>query len=303
TLRIETVPVDLVAVVEAAVGSLLPAAGARGVTVERTLDAAAGPVLGDTGRLQQIVGNLLSNAVKFASEGGRVSVALAREDDHAVIRVADSGPGIDPAVLPHVFDRFQRGGGPPGTGHGGLGLGLAIAHHLVALHGGTLEAAPAGPLGGALFTVRLHCRSSEVPPIAGAEGRDATLPSLAGTRVLVVEDEADTRAFLTATLERAGGAVAAASCADEALAVLDAFRPDVLVADLRMPGKDGYALIREVRLLDAHHGHRLPALAVTAYAGPDEAERARAAGFDRYVSKPLEPAALIRAIVDALDGA
>ncbi|MGH7388625.1 MAG: ATP-binding protein [Candidatus Rokuibacteriota bacterium] len=303
TLRIEPLPVDLGAVVEAAVESLRAAAGARGVTVERALDAGAGPVLGDAARLQQIVGNLLSNAVKFAPEGGRVAVALAREDDHAVVRVGDSGPGIDPAVLLHVFDRFRRGGEPPGTGHGGLGLGLAIARHLVDLHGGALEAEPTGPLGGALFTVRLPCRSREVPPLAGAEGRDAMLPSLEGTRVLVVEDEADTRALLTAALERSGGTVAAASGADEALAVLEAFRPDVLVSDLRMPGKDGYALIREVRARDARHGGRLPALAVTAYAGPDEAEHARDAGFDRYVTKPLEPAALVRAIVAALDGA
>lgn len=302
-LRIDLAPVDLVAVVEGAVETLLPAAAARGITVERILDPDVGPVLGDANRLQQVVGNLLSNAVKFAPEGGRAAVALTCEDTEAVIRVSDSGSGIDPAFLPHIFDRFRQAAPAPSGGHGGLGLGLAIARHLVELHAGTIDAAATGPLGGAVFTLRLRRQPHAVSGAPRASGRDASLPSLAGTRVLVVEDEADTRALLRTALERSGSTVVVASGTDEALAALDAFSPDVLVSDLRLPDKDGYVLIRAVRARHAAHRRRLPALAVTAYAGPDEAQRARSAGFDCFVTKPFAPDALVRAIADALDAA
>jgi len=299
-LRIDRTLVDPVEVVAGAIETVLPSAQARGVTVEQALDATAGPVLGDADRLQQVVRNLLSNAVKFAPEGGRVAVTLARDGDDAVIAVSDSGSGIDPAFLPHAFERFEQGVAAPGSGPGGLGLGLAIARHLVELHGGTIDAAPTGPLGGAVFTVRLRRVPGQVPGAAASAGVDAVLPTLTGARVLVVEDEADTRAFIVTTLERSGGTVEATGGADEALAAIETFRPDVLVADLRMPGKDGYALIREIRARDTGAGRRLPALALTAYADPDEARRARDAGFDRYVPKPVEPAALVRAVAGTL---
>jgi signal transduction histidine kinase len=302
-LLIEPRPIDLDGVIRAALDVIRPAAEAKSIELS-TRPSPRAQVSGDPDRLQQVVWNLVSNAVKFTPEGGRVEIALERERTSVSIVVRDTGRGIEPDVLPHVFERFWQADSSPTRRHGGLGLGLAIARHLVELHGGSVRAESAGLGAGATFTVSLPAR--EDPAFADAEARTvrdsapgATPVRLDGLHVLVVDDEADARELVSAMLASAGAAVAVAGSAAAAWTSLVQATPDVLVSDLGMPGEDGHALIRRVR--GSGRLCRLPALALTAYAGPEDARRAVRAGFHTHLPKPVEPCVLA-AVVASLGG-
>jgi CheY-like chemotaxis protein len=248
-------------------------------------------VSGDAERLQQVIRNLLSNALKFTPKGGRVQVRLHRTESVAEVVVSDTGHGIAPELLPHVFERLWQADGSTTRRHGGLGLGLAIAKHLVELHGGTIRAESAGPGTGATFTVRLPVALVSRPPERSAEPHGAAGGAirLSGTRILVVEDESETRAVLDRLLRERGAEVRSVETAAEAFDVLGSWVPDVLVSDIGMPGEDGYSLIRRIRALPADRGARLPAVALTAYVKADDRRKALEAGFQTHVSKPVDP--------------
>ncbi len=293
-MRIEVAPVDLVPVIEAAVDTVMPAATAKQIEVQRTLVPLV--VLGDAGRLQQVISNLLSNAAKFTPTGGRVEVQLEERDAGAVITVRDNGAGIAPEFLPYVFDRFRQFDSSSTRRHGGLGLGLAIVRHLVELHGGTVQAESAGPRQGASFILTLPLRDGTeravVPHSAAAAtswvgGDNDVAPSLDGLRVLVVDDEADARDVIRATLESYAARVTAVSSAHAAIEEFDRLRPDVLISDIGMPEQDGYELIRRVRALGSERGGMVPALALTAFARNEDRDQALRAGFQMHAAKPI----------------
>ncbi len=304
-LRLDLRPVDLGSVIGATLDAVRPAADAKKVQLRSQIDAAARLTEGDAQRLQQIVWNLLSNAVKFTAAGGCVNIALQDLGvDRIRIRVEDSGAGIDPAFLPHVFERFRQADNTTSREHGGLGLGLAIVRHLVELHGGTVHAQSPGVGHGSIFTVDLPRMD---PQPAGDLSRpvrsqqNAIQPAsdlrvLASCRALVVDDDADTRALIATVLGSAGASVQTASSVAEAMRHLERSAFDVLLADIGMPGVDGYALIRELRASEGARGGHLPAAAITAYAGPHDQQRALAAGFDRHVAKPISPEAVVDAV-------
>ncbi len=290
-------PVDLRAVVEAALASAAIPAAARSIQVDAVIEARVGEVLGDRARLQQIVANLLGNAVKFTPRGGRVTVRLERDGGSARIIVADEGRGITADFLPHVFERFRQAESTTRRSHGGLGIGLAIVHHLVELHGGTVTAASAGEHQGATFTVTLPLASGSTPGPASVSERRAPTPgsttgSLVGARVLVVDDDPDTCELLVMVLRDAGAEVAAAHSVLDALDLMATFHPDLLVSDIGMPGEDGYALIRRVRAHEAIHGGHLPAVALTAFTSRADRDLALSLGFDEHVAKPVSRAEL-----------
>jgi signal transduction histidine kinase/DNA-binding response OmpR family regulator len=306
-LRLDTRPVELARVIEAAVESVRPAARAKKIRLEVALEPLGVPLLGDAGRLQQVAWNLLSNAVKFTPEGGRVGVLLRRAGSDAEVKVEDTGQGIGADFLPHVFDRFRQADGSTTRQYGGLGLGLAIARHLVELHGGAISADSEGEGRGASFTVRLPLAAA---PSTGGETEHAPgggvspparTAALKGLRVLVVEDETDTRELVAYALTAAGAEVKTAARAREALDTMEGWTPDVLVSDIGMPGVDGYAFIAEVRRREADSGSRLPAVALTAYAGVEDQRRAVSAGFQTHLAKPLDPAEMV-AVVAKLAG-
>jgi PAS domain S-box-containing protein len=292
-LRLELHPIAVPAAIEAALEALRPAAEARGIRIRAALDADAGPVSGDPDRLQQVVWNLLSNAIKFTPRGGTVDVRLARVGSAARIEVRDTGQGIKADFLPYVFDRFRQADSTTTRAQGGLGLGLAIARHLVELHGGTIHAESAGEGQGATFAVSLPILAvnSRTDGALGRSREDGA-PNLTGVRVLVVDDEADARELITTALELHGAQVTAAASAREALEALPRVRPTVLVSDIGMPGEDGYALIRQLRA----RGETLPAVALTAYAGAEDRTRVLRAGYQVHVVKTAEPTALAAAI-------
>jgi len=303
-LRLDIGPVSLPAVIDAAIDAVRAAADARQITITTSLDPALGTLHGDADRLQQIVWNLLSNAVKFTPPGGRARVEVTRNGEHVEIAVSDSGKGIEPGFLPYVFDRFRQADSTTTRSHGGLGLGLAIVRHLAELHGGTVSASSPGPGLGSTFVVRLPMTPALAgdAPAAAGEPRNGEaaeldpLPALDGTRILLVEDEDDTREVLANVLERCGAHVTAVASAAEALMTFDLAQPDVLVSDIGMPGEDGYALIRKIR---ARHGDSrawVPAVALTAYARREDRDDALAAGFQLHVPKPVEPAELARSV-------
>jgi signal transduction histidine kinase/CheY-like chemotaxis protein len=305
-------PVDLAPIIEAALDIVRPAAEARGLRLESRLDTSGGRVAGDPARLQQVVWNLLVNAVKFTPTGGRVEVRLEIVGSDARITVSDTGQGIAPDFLPYVFERLRQADVTTTRAQIGLGLGLAIVRHLVELHGGTVRADSPGEDQGATFTVTLPLAPDLGPggePGAAegtrrdtfGSGAEADQPSLDGVRVLVVDDERDARDFLTLVLQRAGASVVTAGSAAKALRVLESDQVDVLLADVAMPGEDGYALIRKVRALALEDGRRIPAAALTAYAGVADRARALSAGFDRHVAKPVAPTDLV-ALVASLAG-
>jgi len=301
-LRLELRPLELEATILAALEVIRPAADAKGLDLSSALEAGA-VVSGDPDRLQQVVWNLVSNAVKFTPTGGRVEVALRRRRTSVRLVVSDSGRGIDPDLLPHVFERFWQADSSPTRHHGGLGLGLAIVRHLVELHGGSVRAESGGTGRGSTFTVRLPARE-ETSADGPCPPRDSDLgpraeTRLDGLRVLVVDDEADTRELTAAMLAQAGATVTVAGGAAEALAALELAVPDVLVSDIGMPGEDGHALLRRVRA--STRLCRLPALALTAYASPEDARQAVRAGFHTHLPKPAEPA-MLTAVVASLAG-
>jgi signal transduction histidine kinase len=298
--RLDVRPVrDLAALASAAIDSMRPAASAKGVELRERFADDPGVVLGDPERLQQIVWNLVSNAVKFTPRAGRVEIALERSADHVELRVHDTGEGIAPAFLPHVFDRFRQQDASPSRRHGGAGLGLAIVRHLVELQGGEVRAESAGPGLGATFTARFPLLSTEAAvhaqSRAGEEARGAR-SALAGLRVVAVDDEPDTLEVIRITLERASAQVRTASNALEALEQVVRWHPDVLLADIGMPQHDGYWLLQRVRDLAPARGGSVPAVALTAYARSEDRRRALAAGFQLYLAKPVEPSALVAAL-------
>ncbi|HEX8561068.1 MAG TPA: response regulator [Pyrinomonadaceae bacterium] len=306
-LRLDSRPVEIAGIIAAAVDSARPAARAKNIQLGVEMEPMPGPLLGDAGRLQQVAWNLLSNAIKFTPEGGRVSVRLGRAGARAEVTVEDTGQGIAAEFLPHVFDRFRQADGTTTRRHGGLGLGLAIARHLVELHGGSIRADSPGEGRGASFSVSLPLMNA---PAGGdgaeaARGAGAASPAgrggLEGLRVLVVDDETDTRELVAFALTASGAEVRTAARAAEALDALGAWAPDVLVSDIGMPDLDGYDFIREVRRREVDSGGLLPAVALTAYAGVEDRRRAAAAGFQTHLAKPLDPGELV-SVVAALVG-
>jgi signal transduction histidine kinase len=290
-VALEIMPVDPRRVVEAALETMAPAAQAKGITVVPLLDTGVATVRGDFARLQQIVCNLLSNAIKFTPSGGKVDVCLAHRNGEAEISVSDSGQGIKPEFLPLVFDRFRQEDGSISRRHGGLGLGLAIVRHLVELHAGSVEAFSAGEGKGSRFVVRLPTRLGAAKGGAADEvvASPTTSSMLAGIRLLVVDDEPGARELIANVLQGYGAEVCLAESGQAALTKLFEQRPHVLVADLGMPGMDGYALIEQVRALDPDFGGQTPAIAVTGYASPLDRLRALQAGYQNHVAKPVEP--------------
>jgi PAS domain S-box-containing protein len=315
-LRLDVRPTELAPVIEAAVDSVRPAAEAKGIRLQVVLDPGAGPVSGDPDRLQQVAWNLLSNAIKFTPKDGRVQVLLTRVNSHLELTVSDTGQGIEKKFLPYVFDRFRQADASTTRKHGGLGLGLAIVRHLVELHGGTVTAESEGAGQGTTFRVSLPLMIVHQREFAAKAGEHAAAPEhptaggrqaleyqseLEGLRVLLVEDESDSREMLVIVLTQCRAEVRAVSNAADALSQLESWRPDVLISDIEMPGEDGYTLIRKVRNLPPERGGRIPAAALTAYARAEDRMRALLAGFQLHVPKPVEPAELA-AVVASLAG-
>ncbi len=301
-LRLDIRKIEVGPVIEAAIESLRLAAEAKGVHVEVALGERAGLVSADPERIQQVVWNLLSNAIKFTPRGGHVRISTGREASSVAIEVRDTGQGISPAFLPHVFERFQQADAGTTRAHGGLGLGLAIVRHMVELHGGTVRVASAGEGKGTTFNVTLPLAA--VQSVAGVPDGDrgsaaapfAASARLAGLKILVVDDERDTVDTIAAVLELSGARTQGALSAGEGLARLVEWRPDVLISDIGMPGEDGLSLIRRIRDLPATAGGLTPAVALTAYARVEDRIRVLAAGFQMHVAKPVEPAELIATI-------
>lgn len=304
--RLEMQRVDLASVVEASINAVRPAAAAKGIRLEIALDPlAGGAVAGDSNRLQQVFWNLLTNAVKFTPKDGRVTVKLARVDSHLEIGVADSGEGIDPGFLPHVFERFRQADASTSRRYGGLGLGLSIVKQLVEAHGGTIRATSAGNGKGSTFTVTLPVMAVHAYPIEPRESREprslalphdlaqyAPAAELEGVRVLVVDDEPDARSLIERVLKDSEAVVTTASSASEAMEHVLRETPDVLLSDIGMPKEDGYALIRRIRKLGGDRG-RIPAIALTAYARNEDRAKAIQAGYQLHMSKPVEAFKLV----------
>lgn len=310
-LRLEMRPVDLGGTIEAALAAARPAATARSLALDVLVDSAAGLVQGDPDRLQQIVWNLLSNAIKFTPVNGRVRIGLRRLEAGVEIRVSDSGKGIEPDFLPHVFERFSQADSSSTRHYSGLGLGLAITRHLVELHGGQIEASSEGEGHGATFTVRLPL----TPPAdaaaralgqsdtrAGVSAPIAELSrTLEGITIVAVDDDPDARLLMEMVLKLCKAEVTVLSNANDAFEALQRIRPDVLLSDIEMPGQDGYSLIRRVRALPAGEGGETPAAALTAYARMEDQVRALEAGFQYHLPKPVEAARLVE-LVEKLVG-
>jgi signal transduction histidine kinase/ActR/RegA family two-component response regulator len=296
--------IELIAVIRAAIETVRLAAEAKSIQIEFVYQPLASLVSGDYNRLQQVIWNLLSNAVKFTPSGGRVEVYLEQFDAEIQIRVRDTGIGIDAEFLPYVFERFRQADSATTRVHGGLGLGLAIVRHLVELHGGTVHVESHGTGQGAMFMVRLPLRSVDeethktewTQQTVGDEVPRRDLLSLDGLRVLVVDDQADVQELLITILEHYGAEVIVTATAAEALQVLAYLRPNVLISDIGMPEADGYALIRQVRTLEAEQGGQIPAIALTAYAKVEDVTKALLAGFQLHIPKPVNPAELAVAV-------
>ena len=294
-LRLDVRIIDFSAVLESALDGVRPAAANKKVDLRAQPPSRAVLVSGDPARLEQVASNLLINAVKFTSAGGRVEVELRPVDGHAELVVADTGEGIAPEFLPHVFGRFRQAERGTTRRHGGLGVGLALVRAIIEAHGGTVEAFSPGTGGGATFVVRLPLHPEPVasPPRASAP---AGVPDLRDVRVLIVDDDADARELLAAMLEGWGAVPATAASAEEALTLIHQQDPHLLLADIGMPGQDGFALIREIRAALQGTRRRLAAVSVTAYASPKERDEALRAGFDAHVAKPVDPDALLSVI-------
>jgi CheY-like chemotaxis protein len=303
-IRLNVQPVDFPQIVQNAVDAVTPAADAKGVRLEAVLDPQAAPVSGDPERLQQVLWNLISNAVKFTARGGKVQIRLGRIESYIEVSVADTGIGISPEFLPHVFERFRQADASIARERGGLGLGLSIARQLAEMHGGTIEAASGGIGRGATFTVKLpvmivHPAREEpdrVHPRAAAGSHAIPRGDLRDVHVLSVDDDTDALTLVAELLQAAGARVSSASSAEDALRLIEAELPQVIVTDLGMPKVDGFQLIERIR------GHRnplvrhIPAAALTAYARSDDRVKALRAGFQIHLAKPIDPAELVTAV-------
>ncbi len=303
-LRLDTQSVGIAHVVEYAIDSLRLASDARNVQVVTVLDSHAGHIIGDPHRLGQVMWNLLSNAIKFTPRGGRIHVRLERVDSSIRVSVSDTGQGIAPEFLPHVFERFKQEDGKITRTHGGLGLGLAISRHIVELHGGSISVTSKGEGQGSTFTVNLPV-APLVPEVQGmASGLDSSVgnlgfqnrPELLDLKILVVDDEADARDLIAAVLEQVGAKVRTAASAAEALTAVEQELPELLLSDIGMPGEDGYALIRRFRELPG--AASIPAAALTAYARAEDRRKALDAGFMMHIPKPVEPAELLSIVAN-----
>ena len=295
TLRLERAPVDVAMVVTAGIDATEPAAKAKGIQVRTQIDPGTPPVLADFGRMQQIVWNLLSNSIKFTPEGGTVVVSARPSKLGAEVSVTDTGQGIAPNFLPHVFDRFRQHDSSSTRRQGGLGLGLSIVKQLVDLHGGQVGAQSEGEGRGATFRIDLPAAAGTgwvergTPLPMRAESRtSARSAALRGVKVLIVDDEPDTRLVARQVLERAGASVVEAGNALDALDAVKQHHPDALLSDIGMPVHDGYELISWVRALDEREGGQVPAAAVTAYSSIDDRDRALRCGFQVHVAKPVD---------------
>jgi len=294
-LQVALEPLPVVPVLEAALESVRPAAEVKDLRIQTSWRVHDANILADPTRLQQILWNLLSNAVKFTPNGGRISVSAQRIDQRIRIEVADTGIGLDPVFLPHVFDRFRQADSATTRRYGGLGLGLAIVHDLVRLHGGDVEARSPGVGKGATFAVTFRASDDAALPAESSRSSRKSI-SLKGYSIMLVEDHADSRELLVQALQNSGAAVAAFATAREAFAALDRVRPSVIVADIALPDEDGYSFIRRVRAHSTPAIQAIPAIAVTAYASiPDRAE-ALAVGFQQHLPKPVDPSGLIQVI-------
>jgi signal transduction histidine kinase len=290
-LRLELRALDLRTVLSNAISQARPAAEAKQISLsteygDERYDAFADPV-----RLQQAIGNLLANGIKFTDEGGAVQVRLRREGVEGVIEVIDSGRGIPPALLPHVFERFRQGEGLGAERQSGLGLGLSITRHIVEMHDGSVNGTSPGPGQGATFTIRLPLHVASTPDETTHRDpalRTAALPQLDGVRVLIVEDEVDNRKVLAAALRHCGAEVECSGSAAEAFEVLGRWIPDVLICDISLPDLDGCTFLTRLRSREPHP-HPTPALALTVLGRPDEQSRILAAGFDVFRQKPIDP--------------
>ena len=297
-LRLKTQTLDLAPVVAACVETVQPAAEAKGIALHAVVEPQPAPVIGDPDRLQQVMWNILSNAVKFTPNGGTVSVRLEPADGHVDIVVADTGVGIAPEFLPHIFERFRQGDSRFAREFGGLGLGLAIARHIVEMHGGTILASSEGLGKGSMFRVRLpvtHAVKAVVEALPSVQHGPPGRHRLEGVRVLVVDDDADALSMVRELLETAGASVTTAFSADEALTLIEQHPPDLLLSDIGMPVMDGFELIRRVRELPPSIRH-LPAAALTAYAQPEDRSRALRSGFQAHLAKPIDPGELLTAV-------
>jgi PAS domain S-box-containing protein len=300
-LRLVLRAVKLAPLIQAVVDDVRPAADARGINLKAAFNSNIGPILGDPDRLQQIVWNVLANAIKFTPKGGDVHVRLGRNGSHALITITDSGRGIATELLPHVFERFRQADSSNTRSNGGLGLGLSIVRELVELHRGTVTAESSGENAGTTFRVMLPLPSlPEIPNAAEKIERNnptTAQHSLSGQRVLVVDDERDTRELVAAVLTTCGAEVVSVGSATEALDHMERQRFDLLISDIGMPEMNGYDLISRIRQLAEVHGGRTPALALTAYAGIDDRKRALAAGYEMHIPKPFVASELISAAI------
>ncbi|HTV02039.1 MAG TPA: ATP-binding protein, partial [Luteitalea sp.] len=301
-LTFDVAPVNVASIAEASIAAVRPAATAKHIRLQSALDSTA-LVLGDASRLQQVFTNLLSNATKFTPREGRVQVFVEKRDSSVEVTVADTGQGIDAEFIPYVFDRFRQADSGLDRRTSGLGLGLAIARHIVELHGGTIAAASEGAGRGATFTVRLPLsvavrKASSRADTSARRSLDCP-PELAGLRVLVVEDDADANAMMTAMLQECEAEVAAAFDAQGGLDLVSTFKPDVIVSDVGLPVRDGYWFIAQLRERSRENGGMTPAVAVTAHARVEDRAQALYAGFNNHVPKPIDPIELF-AVIAAL---
>jgi signal transduction histidine kinase len=302
-LLLETREISLDAVVSNSIEVVRPAANAKGIQLTYECEPGGKTISGDSARLQQVAWNLLSNAVKFTPEGGSVRVRLAHEGARVRFSVSDNGRGIPSEFLPHVFDRFRQADSATTRSYGGLGLGLAIVRHLAELHGGEVRAESAGEDQGSTFSVTFPLAQTAAAPCSCRQEEEDALSlnrpeGLTGVRVLVVDDEQDTRRLISTVIAQSGAEVAACASAGEALEKLKTWRPHILMSDIGMPGEDGYALIKQVRALPPERGGRTPAAALTAYARDEDRGRALAAGYQLHIAKPFDPRELLAAVSD-----
>jgi CheY-like chemotaxis protein/anti-sigma regulatory factor (Ser/Thr protein kinase) len=297
-------PTSVAAAARAAIETITPAADAKGITVLSDIAVEPLTITADADRLQQVIWNLLSNSVKFTPKDGQVALRVFREASDVCVQVKDSGEGIRPELLTAIFEPFQQADSSTTRRHGGLGLGLAIVKQLVVAHGGSVHAESDGPGKGSIFVVRMPVRAvavstSDVAEAASTDSHDPLVATsvdarLDGLRVLVVDDEADARSLVQEILRQHGAEVLVANSAAEARSALSQSKPDVIVSDIGMPDEDGYAFIRRVR----SEGGRMPAIALTAYASQQDAQRAFVAGFQKHVTKPVEPARLVSVVAN-----
>jgi CheY-like chemotaxis protein/anti-sigma regulatory factor (Ser/Thr protein kinase) len=291
--------VDLESVIAGVVETMRPGLNAKAIRLDVVHHGTPEPLLGDAARLQQVIWNLLSNAVKFTPGGGSIRVDVHTSPDETVISVSDTGQGISKRLLPFVFDRFRQGDSSATRAHGGLGVGLAIVKNLIELHGGSVTAESEGEGRGAVFTVRLPAANREHASSAPAKETAAAAVSLSGVVVLLVEDDDDTRVMLRNTLERHGAHVIAVNSAPAAIDALRESLPHVVISDIAMPGEDGVSLMTKVRSGVVERARNVPAIAITAYAHPEDRGRLLAAGFQEHLRKPIDTAAMLQSVRNA----